>query len=148
MQTKQCLLFQMWNPVTFSGTLGKWLMAWPANKGGLALLVCIWNSCNTYVGVMQDKTGSRLVLPSFAPSRKLTEKNVVKLVSAVNGRGEYRCQMEKKKKRAILLFSVKLCHFRPNFQLIINQVEKFYFRWGTGSLNCLLVWRGDLEKDL
>lgn len=78
---------------------------------------------------MQDKTGSRLVLPRFAPSRRLTEENVVKLVS-VNGRGEYRWQMEKKKKKkgAILLFSVKLCHFRPNFQPIINQVEKFYLR--------------------
>lgn len=38
----------------------------------------------------------------------------------------------KKKKKggdySSLLFSVKLCHFRPNFQLIINQVEKFYLR--------------------
>lgn len=78
---------------------------------------------------MQDKTGSRLVLPRFAPSRRQTEKNVVKLVSAANGRGECRCQMEKKKKKkAILLFSVKLCHFRPNFQQIINRVENFYLR--------------------
>lgn len=56
---------------------------------------------------------------------------------------------KKKKKKAILIFFVKeIKDFRPNLQLMINQVEKFYFRWGTGPLNFLLVGIGDLEKGL
>lgn len=36
---------------------------------------------------------------------------------------------KKKKKKAILIFFVKeIKDFRPNLQLMINQVEKFYFR--------------------
>lgn len=39
-------------------------------------------------------------------------------------------------------------HSRPNFQLLTNQVENFYFRWGTDPLHCPLVWTADLERAL